>query len=339
MISVKNLTKTFGYETAVNDISFEISKGEIVGLLGPNGAGKSTTMKMIAGFLIPDFGEVLYNKKNISRSTLDFRKKLGYMPESNPLYSEMLVRDAINYSLKLHFVSKEKREERLNFVIDSIGLESVVYKPISQLSKGYRQRVGLAMAISHDPEILILDEPTEGLDPNQRKEIRNLIRDLSKDRTILLSTHVMQEVEAMCNRLIVINNGEIVLDGKKSSIIKKELETDWIRLAVEGSKVASEIKKLVLEKYTRIGRKTKPYKFRIKVSSQEKFIEDFSKLALKNKWTIHELVQEKRGLEDLFGKLTTQKNTKQNSSESKKTKVNKKKKNSKKLRVKFRKWK
>lgn len=212
MIKLSKITKKYGKINAVDNLSLEIKNSEIVALLGPNGAGKSTTMKLISGYLMPDLGKVEIDGLDLKDNLIESQRKIGYMPENNPLYKEMLVRDAIQFSMELHGVKKSLWKERIDYVVKSTGIQNVYYRPISQLSKGYKQRVGLAQVLVHDPKILILDEPTEGLDPNQRLEIRNLIKSLGKERTVLISTHVMQEVEAMCTRVVIINRGKVVYD-------------------------------------------------------------------------------------------------------------------------------
>lgn len=207
-IQIDSLSKIYETQKAVNEISFNINKGEVVGFLGPNGAGKSTTMKILTGFIKPTEGLVLVNDINVVENPIKVQENIGYLPEHNPLYVDMYVKEYLQFQASIYNISNSKIEE----VIDKVGLRIESSKKINQLSKGYRQRVGLAAAILHDPEVLILDEPTTGLDPNQLVEIRELIKDLGKDKTVLLSTHIMQEVEAVCNRVIIINKGEIVID-------------------------------------------------------------------------------------------------------------------------------
>ena len=210
-IEVSNLSKHFGQQTAVNDISFQVGKGEILGFLGPNGAGKTTTMRMITGYLGADEGEIKVNAIPVSEGNHQIKKKIGYLPEHNPLYLDMYVVEYLEYVARIYGIASPKK--RIEEVLTLTGLTPEQHKLIRSLSKGYRQRVGLAQAILHDPDVLILDEPTSGLDPNQLVEIRRLILDLGKDKTILLSTHIMQEVQALCNRVIIISQGNIVADG------------------------------------------------------------------------------------------------------------------------------
>lgn len=209
-ISVKNITKSFGEQKALNNISFSIQKGEIVGFLGPNGAGKSTMMRVLTTYHNADSGEAEVNGFDVLKSKLDVQESIGYLPEHNPLYLEMYVREYLAFNAAIYKVPKERIKE----VIEQTGLTQEAHKKIAQLSKGYRQRVGLAAALLHNPEVLILDEPTTGLDPNQLIEIRKLILKIGKEKTILLSTHIMKEVEAVCDRVIIINNGELVADKK-----------------------------------------------------------------------------------------------------------------------------
>ncbi|MEE4000788.1 MULTISPECIES: gliding motility-associated ABC transporter ATP-binding subunit GldA [Tenacibaculum] len=216
-IELTSIIKRYGTQKAVNNISFSAKKGEIVGFLGPNGAGKSTTMKILTGFIQPSEGTVLVSGIDVISNPIDAQKKIGYLPEHNPLYLDMYVREYLQFQASLHNVEKSK----INETIEKVGLTIEAHKKINQLSKGYRQRVGLAAAILHNPEVLILDEPTTGLDPNQLVDIRELIKELGKDKTVLLSTHIMQEVEAMCDRVIIINKGEIVINKPIS-----ELKTD-----------------------------------------------------------------------------------------------------------------
>ena len=211
-IEVQHITKYFGEQRALSDVSFSVKAGEIVGFIGPNGAGKTTTMKIICGLLAPDQGTVSINRQKVDQDNPEVRRSLGYLPETNPLYPEMYIREYLSYVAGMYRLG-HNLTSRINDTMSRTGLLSEKGKKIGSLSKGYRQRVGLAQALIHDPAVLILDEPTSGLDPNQIVEIRNLIKDFGKDKTILLSTHIMQEVEAICDRVVIINKGEIVADG------------------------------------------------------------------------------------------------------------------------------
>jgi len=216
-IRLSKITKYYGIQAALKNLSFEVERGQIVGFIGPNGAGKSTTMKIISGIIPATEGEVWINGIRVEEDSLEIRRILGYLPENNPLYTDMYVREYLNY-VAGHYPLKGNIKVRIEQIIDETGLRPESHKRISALSKGYRQRVGLAQALIHDPEILILDEPTSGLDPNQIIEIRSLISKIGKEKTVILSTHIMQEVEAICDRVIIINKGEIVADGKPGEI-------------------------------------------------------------------------------------------------------------------------
>lgn len=214
MVQLTKILKTYGKQKAVNNISFSVKKGEIVGFLGPNGAGKSTTMKILAGFIKPTSGDAFVNDINIKTHPIKAQKKIGYLPENNPLYLDMYVREYLQFQASVYKVDATEIEK----TIKKVGLLEESHKKISQLSKGYRQRTGLAATILHNPDVLILDEPTTGLDPNQLVEIRELIKELGKNKAVLLSTHIMQEVEAVCNRVIIINKGKLVVDKKLSEL-------------------------------------------------------------------------------------------------------------------------
>jgi ABC-2 type transport system ATP-binding protein len=220
-IAVQGITKLYGSQIAVNDISFNVSTGEIVGFIGPNGAGKSTTMKIITGTVRPDSGNVLIGEMSALDNQKNIRRIIGYLPEHNPLYLEMYIREYLDYVAGIYGIKGKKKNSRIEEVVEMTGLVPEVHKKIGNLSKGYRQRVGLAQALIHDPEILILDEPTTGLDPNQLMEIRNLISSIGKEKTILLSTHILQEVEAICDRVIIINQGTIVADEDSTLLREK----------------------------------------------------------------------------------------------------------------------
>jgi len=238
-IVVREITKVYGEQKAVDKITFSVNKGEIVGFLGPNGAGKSTTMKMITGYLAPDSGEAIVSNINVSADPITAKKKIGYLPEANPLYFDMYVKEYLDFIAGIHQIDNKK--QRIKDVIELTGLGIEQRKKISQLSKGYKQRTGLAAALIHDPEVLILDEPTSGLDPNQIIEIRNVIKEQGQNKTVLFSSHILQEVEAMCDRVIIINKGVLVADDQLSNLHLKEgsdiikvsfkepLEPEWLK--------------------------------------------------------------------------------------------------------------
>ena len=219
-ISLQNISKNYGAQKALDSIDFSIEKGQIVGFLGPNGAGNSTTMKIINGYLNPDEGEVQVNNISVTENPLATKAMIGYLPEHNPLYLDMYIKEYLLFCAAVHKVQKAE----VSHIIDKVGLTSEVSKRIKELSKGYRQRVGLAAAMLHNPEVLILDEPTTGLDPNQLVEIRNLIKEVGKNKTVLFSTHIMQEVEAICDRVIILNKGKIVADKLMEDLKGENLE-------------------------------------------------------------------------------------------------------------------
>jgi ABC-2 type transport system ATP-binding protein len=229
-IEVKGLTKIYGEQKAVDNISFAVSKGEIVGFLGPNGAGKSTTMKIITGYLKADGGDAIVCGIDVKAQPIETKKKIGYLPEANSLYFDMYVREYLDFIADLHRVKNKKA--RIEEVISTVGLTPESKKKIGQLSKGYKQRVGLAAALIHDPEVLVLDEPTSGLDPNQIVEIREVIKQLGQNKTVLFSSHILQEVEAICDRVVIINKGNIVADSNLASLLKSQ-HTDELILELK----------------------------------------------------------------------------------------------------------
>jgi ABC-2 type transport system ATP-binding protein len=235
MIQVENLTKYYYDFCAVDQISIDIQKGEILGLLGPNGAGKTTTLRMLTGFLQPTAGSIHVKDYRIDEQPLEIKKILGYLPESAPLYHDMLVYDYLNYVADIRQVGQDRKPDRIRELGDLCGINTVMHQPIGELSKGYKQRVGLAHAMMNDPEILILDEPTSGLDPNQIVEIRQIIKQIGKEKTIILSTHILSEAEATCDRIVIINRGKIVADGSTASLKKSAGDKKFIQLSLQGA--------------------------------------------------------------------------------------------------------
>ena len=237
-IEISHISRSFGEQTVLRDISFQIGEGEVVGFLGPNGAGKTTTMRILAGALDYRNGSAKICSVEVADNPLETKKNVGYLPEQNPLYTDMYVREYLNFVAETYRLGNEK-EKRIEELIDLVGLRPEIRKKIGQLSKGYRQRVGLAQALIHNPKVLILDEPTTGLDPNQLVEIRNLIKEIGKNRTVLFSTHILQEIEAVCNRVIIINKGEIVADYTDVNQISR-YAGNYYQLEVEFLKPLSE---------------------------------------------------------------------------------------------------
>ena len=238
-ISVEMVSKSFGPHKAVSNLSFSIKRGEIVGFLGPNGAGKTTTMRLLTSYYTPDTGKILINGTDNSEDDLETRKSIGYLAENNPLYEDLLVSEYLDFIADLRGLSGNNRTQNLEQTVEEAGLQEVFYRPISELSKGYHQRVGLAGAIIHRPSILILDEPTEGLDPNQRLSMRDLIKSLGQERTVLVTTHVMQEVESTCERVLLINRGQLVADSPVDEIFQLTPGLRKIYVEAEGNQIES----------------------------------------------------------------------------------------------------
>ena len=299
-ISVSNLSKFYGAQKAVNNISFTINKNEIVGFLGPNGAGKSTTMKMITGYLLQDAGQIDVCNIPVLSNNIDTKKKIGYLPESNPLYADMYVREYLFFIGGVHQVNNIKL--RTEEVIKLVGLTPESHKKIGQLSKGYKQRVGLAAALMHDPEVLILDEPTSGLDPNQIIEIREVIKKLGEHKTVLFSSHIMQEVEAICQRVIIINKGNIVADDLLSNLQRSNTDNHFVSIQFKETISVESLNEI--SDCTSI--KSLPnYTFLLETDNPEKVRKQLLEMSLKNNVNIISLNSEKQNLETIFKSLTT----------------------------------
>jgi ABC-2 type transport system ATP-binding protein len=299
-ISVDSLSKNYGAQKAVNGISFSVKKGEIVGFLGPNGAGKSTTMKMITGYLSADAGKIEVCGLAVDENNLDSKKKIGYLPEANPLYMEMYVREYLNFIANIHGIKDAKAS--IEKVIVTVGLTPESHKKIGQLSKGYKQRVGLAAALVHEPEVLILDEPTSGLDPNQIVEIRNVIKSLSQNKTILFSSHIMQEVEAICDRVIIINKGNIVADDRLSNLQKNNASQQSILVEFK-EHVDIEVL-LKFKSVTRVS-KVQPSTFNLECTDAEAVKKQLLQLSIDQNLNIVSLQTQSHSLESVFKSLTT----------------------------------
>jgi ABC-2 type transport system ATP-binding protein len=297
-ITVKNLTRLYGEQKAVNDISFSIQQGEIVGFLGPNGAGKSTTMKMITGYLEPSAGEISISGIDVKKEPLQAKKKIGYLPESNALYYDMYVREYLGFIADVHGISNKK--ETIENVIKQVGLTPESNKRVGQLSKGYKQRVGLAAALLHNPEILILDEPTSGLDPNQIVEIRNVIKEQGKDKLVLFSSHILQEVEAICDRVIIINKGKIVADDKLTQLQQRS-STNVVRVQFKEALEAEWLKRLNGVKTVN---KIDAHTWTIETNDPETVRTELKKLERENNLDIVSLQSENQSLEEVFRSLT-----------------------------------
>ena len=303
-ILVENVSKVFGSRIAVNDVSFSINKGEVIGFLGPNGAGKSTTMRLLTSYYTQNSGNIYIDSINTKDSDIETRKKIGYLPESNPLYGEMLVRDYLRLIGDLRDLSKSDYKNNLSNAIDETGIHEYYYSPINQLSKGYRQRVGLAQAILHQPEILILDEPTEGLDPNQRVTMRNLIKSLGEQRTIMLSTHVLQEVETTCSRIILINKGKLIAEGTIGDILENQNKNQSIEIEIIGENIQSKLNTIEGIKDIEITENNELKKFHISLEDGADPRKEIFNKAVKENWIIINMNKTSPKLEDVFKFLT-----------------------------------
>ncbi|PIR42230.1 hypothetical protein CO058_01555 [candidate division WWE3 bacterium CG_4_9_14_0_2_um_filter_35_11] len=295
MLVLKNVSKSFDKVKAVDGLSFTIDKGDVTGLLGPNGAGKTTTMRMITSYFFPSSGSITINGRSTQFHTQKTQSQIGYMPENNPLYNDMIVFDYLSMTAKLQGLRKSKIIPRIKEVANSVGIKNKLASNIGELSKGYKQRVGIASALIHNPQVLILDEPTEGLDPNQREDIRKLIKDLSKDKAILISTHVMQEVKAMCNKVVIINDGKLIAQGSPQELAGTKI----LKIVIEGEKIKESLEKILESKDEKIKIEGKTKAKTVLVYSNRELRPGISKIASKNSWTIWEM-QIQDGLEQVF---------------------------------------
>ena len=301
-IVVKEVSKHYGAQLAVNQVSFEVHTGEIVGFIGPNGAGKSTTMKMITGTLSPDKGSIWINDLPVLEHQREIRGMIGYLPENNPLYPDMYIREYLQYVAGLYSLKGKAARERISTVIEMTALTREISKKIGNLSKGYRQRVGLAQALIHDPGILVLDEPTSGLDPNQLVEIRSLVSSIGKEKTVLLSTHILQEVEAICDRVLIINNGEIVADEDAQRLKEKsEGQKQTILIEVDGSTDPEIWKKLP---FIDDVKSIESNQFLLETNEIRDIRGDVFNFAVSQELTILSLSLKKKSLEEVFRELT-----------------------------------
>ena len=306
-IEVHGVTKRFGPVTAVDGLTFNVKKGEVVGLLGPNGSGKTTTMRLLTSFYTPDGGNILINGTDTQEDDTTTRGGIGYLPENNPLYEDLLVREYLSFVADLRGMSPAERRENMDRTVDEMGIAEVYNRPIGELSKGYHQRVGLAQAILHRPSVLILDEPTEGLDPNQRISIRGLVKALGQDRTVLLSTHVMQEVESTCERVLVISRGRLVADSTVQDLLKGAEGMRTVSVEIEGDQVETGLRGLPnvdsVERQDAVaGRK----RYVVSVVGEQDPRPDIFRLAKARDWVLWELHEESARMEDVFHSLTAE---------------------------------
>ena len=307
-IVVSNLTKKFGTQRAVDNISFEVKTGEILGFLGPNGAGKTTTMKILTCYTAPSDGDAKINDLSILESQDQIKRKIGYLPENNPLYYDMPVLDYLKFVADLQGVPKDNIQNRIAEMVHVCGLNIEKHKKIGELSKGFRQRVGLAQAMIHDPEILILDEPTTGLDPNQIVEIRKLIKELGRQKTVILSTHILPEVEATCDRILIINKGKIVADGTSDMLRKRAKGEEMIRVQIKEFEnrdaVISSLKGLDTVAIVDFIKESAD-SFIITSKENQSSRKDVFNLCVQKKWVLTEMTPIETKLEDIFRELTT----------------------------------
>ena len=309
MIKIENLTKHYGDVKAVRSISFELEDSQIVGFLGANGAGKSTTLKMITGYLTPTSGNVFVDNKNIIDHSIEIQKMIGYLPELNPLYGEMKVFDYLKFHADVRGIQGHQFNKSLEKVVSQCGLQGVVHKTVSNCSKGYKQRIGLAAAMIHDPKILILDEPVTGLDPNQIVEIRQLIKRLGKEKLVLMSSHILQEIQATVDRIVIIHNGEIVADGTSDELIKDSKGLNQLELELLNAKeddiknMKANIPSIKIKSQTE---NEKSHLVSLEYANTSDPREDVFNYAVEKKWIIIKMNSTKRNLEDIFRNLTKQ---------------------------------
>lgn len=305
-LSVESVSKRFAGVTAVDHVTFGVDRGQVVGFLGPNAAGKTTTMRLITQFYEPDSGELRLDGTPLAEAGREAKRRIGYLAENNPLYGDMLVADYLAFIADLRELADLTRRRAIDAAVASTGIASVYYRPIGELSKGYRQRVGLAQAIMHHPDLLVLDEPTEGLDPNQRVEIRRLIGELGKDRTVILSTHVLSEVQHTCSRLLVISRGKIVADGPVDRLIQQAEGAVEIAVEAAGDGVADALGRLSGVRDVLPARATGDGRVAVTLTADggRDLRPEIFALAKSRGWTLYELHQEQASLEDLFHQLT-----------------------------------
>jgi ABC-2 type transport system ATP-binding protein len=305
-IIVENITKRYGTQKAIDNVSFKVKTGEILGFLGPNGAGKSTTMRAIACYLSPNEGNITVGGYSIYQNPQEIKKIIGYLPESNPLYQEMPVIDYLYFIAELHGIEKNRIKRRILEMVNICGLEGEKQKKINELSKGYKQRVGLAQALIHDPQVLILDEPTSGLDPNQRIEIRDLIRQIGREKTVILSSHILAEVEATCDRILIINKGKIVADGTSDDLRKKAQGKEIIKITIEEGNVNEIYKALQKIETTDIvdylSKSGNSFELHSKPGTSSR--KEVFNLCVNKGWILTELTPTETKLEDVFRELT-----------------------------------
>jgi len=309
MIEVRNLSKKFGNIVAVNGVSFTVNKGEVVGLLGPNGAGKTTTMRIVTCYLPATSGTALVGGFDVFENSLEVRKRVGYLPENAPLYLDMPVLEFLQFISAIRGIPKQETKSRIRKMVEACGLESVINRDIGELSKGFRQRVGLAQSLIHDPEILILDEPTVGLDPTQIIEIRELIKEIGKEKTVILSSHILPEVSATCNRIIIIHKGEIVGSGTPDEMARSSKKSEIIHITIKGplEDIQRQLNGIPEVKEFKVASSDDGVNsFEIKSELGVDLSERLFFMVVNNRWVLTELKKEIVNLEEIFLKLTTE---------------------------------
>ncbi|HEX9583549.1 MAG TPA: ATP-binding cassette domain-containing protein [Gammaproteobacteria bacterium] len=308
MVEIEHLTKRFGSLIAVDDVSFSLARGEVLGFLGPNGAGKTTTMRMITGFLTPDSGTVRVGSDDVSENPVAVKRRIGYLPEGAPLYGDMTARAFLRFIAEIRGFRGKQRDRAVDAVVEKVNLSPALEKPIDTLSKGFKRRVGLAQAIIHDPEVLVLDEPTDGLDPNQKHEVRTLIRGMSQDKAIILSTHILEEVEAVCSRAIIITGGRLVSDSTPEELVARSGRHNAVSISIRTDQ-SDEIKKHLGEligvaSVQLIDRVDGVARLAVYPKGSVSLAAPVSELARSRGWAVEELIVERGRLDEVFREIT-----------------------------------
>lgn len=306
LLTLESVSKSFGTVTAVDGASFSVDRGQVVGFLGPNGAGKSTTMRMINQLFEPDSGEIRFDGESLSEAAVEAKRRIGYLPENNPLYGDMLTAEYLDFIADLRGIEGPEHNRAIDDAVTATGIAEVYYRPIGELSKGYKQRVGLAQAILPRPDLLVLDEPTEGLDPNQRVDIRRLIGELGKDHTVILSTHVLPEVQHTCTRLLIIDKGRIAADGPVEELVAQASGVVRVVVEIEGTGATEGIEQVEGVRQVDVAREETSGRVSLSVTADASLDvrPAIFNLAKAREWVLYELHQETRSLEDLFRELT-----------------------------------
>ncbi len=305
MVRIKELTRYYGQTCAVDNLVVEIPKGQIVGLLGPNGAGKTTTLRILTGYLQPTSGTIIVNGIDVRENPLEVKKSIGYLPESSPIYPDMIVFDYLLYIAEMRGIEKKRQLERIKELAKICSITEIMHKTVSNLSKGYKQRVGLALALMSDPEILVLDEPTSGLDPNQIVEIRTIIKEIGKTKTIIFSTHILSEAEATCDRVLIINKGKLAADGSADMLKANTSKSQYISMILQNAEM-NVVKKVLgsLEAVQKVDTTENSGILTITLSCSKDARADVYNAVKKQDWVLLELKQEKQSLEHIFRELT-----------------------------------